>query len=148
MRLLIMMRKLLNRKYVLLWKSVSCLHTIKSYTVVRDEITHQYTILHSYSVLHRPRQHLCPHCDVLLLRSGCGRPSHAEVPVVETIPHVSAAGEWLVNYMCYVCLRSNLVQFWTSSATSPGAVSAVSPAHRIQPVHRVRLPRQHEHGGV
>ena len=48
----------------------------------------------SCSVLHRAGQHLCSHCDVFLLRPGCHRPSHAEVSVVEAIPHVSAAGEW------------------------------------------------------
>lgn len=47
------------------------------------------------SVLHRHGEHLCPHCDVFLLCPCCHRPSHAEVPVVEEIPHVSAAGERL-----------------------------------------------------
>ncbi|KAA8590018.1 hypothetical protein FQN60_013383 [Etheostoma spectabile] len=73
----------------------------------------------SCSVLHRAGQHLCSHCDVFLLRPGCPRPSHAEVSVVEAIPHVSAAA----------------------------AVSAVRPALRLQPDHRLRLPRRHECGG-
>ncbi|XP_039985395.1 ELOVL fatty acid elongase 8b isoform X2 [Xiphias gladius] len=93
----------------------------------------QLTFLHVYhhgtmifnwwagiNVLHRPGQHLCSHSDVLLLRPGCDWPPHAEVPVVETIHHVSAAA----------------------------AVFHVPPAHGLQPVHRVRLPRHHEHGGV
>lgn len=31
---------------------------------------------------------------------------------------------------------------------SPGAVCALPPPHGLQPVHRVRLPRFHEHSGV
>ncbi|KAM8874509.1 ELOVL fatty acid elongase 8b isoform 1-T1 [Spinachia spinachia] len=71
-------------------------------------------------VLHRPGQHAGSHRDVLVLRPGGARPPHAEVPVVEEIPHLPAVA----------------------------AVPAVPPAHRLQPVHRVRLPRRHERGGV
>lgn len=49
----------------------------------------------SCSVLRRPDQHLCPRYNVLLLWPGCTRPSHAEIPVVETVPDISAAGERL-----------------------------------------------------
>lgn len=45
------------------------------------------------SVLHRPGEHLRPHRDVLVLWPGSYRPTHAEVSVVEEIPHVSAAGK-------------------------------------------------------
>lgn len=51
------------------------------------------------SLLQRHGEHLCPHRDVFLLRPGCHRSSHAEVPVVEEIPHVFAAGECLLLCM-------------------------------------------------
>lgn len=50
-------------------------------------------LTHVHSVLHRHGQHLHPHRDVFLLWPGGHRPSHAEVPVVEAIPHLFAAGE-------------------------------------------------------
>lgn len=68
----------------------------------------------SCSILHRPGQHLRPYRDVLVLRPGCHRPSHAEVPVVEEIPDVPAAGEHLLSVrkqLVYIRLkvRSELV---------------------------------------
>ncbi|XP_013858357.1 ELOVL fatty acid elongase 8b isoform X1 [Austrofundulus limnaeus] len=88
----------------------------------------QLTFLHVYHhgtmifncVLHRPGKHLRSHRHVLLLRPGSVRASHAEVPVVETIPDVPAAA----------------------------AVFPLPPAHGLQPVHRLQLPRLHERCGV
>lgn len=58
------------------------------------------------SVLHRPAEHLRPCHHVLLLRSGCHRPSHAEVSVVEKIPHLPAAGEhFLSAQRARACVR-------------------------------------------
>lgn len=39
-------------------------------------------------------------------------------------------------------------EYVLASSVSPGAVPALPRPHRLQPVHRVRLPRLHEHGGV
>lgn len=107
----------------------------------------------SCSVFCRPGQHLRPHCDVFLLRPGCDRPSHAEVPVVEALPDVSAAGECVLLCMKMTvnvhetCLWSQLT--WTSPPTaSSAAVPAVTPVHGPQPDDGVRLPRLHEHVGV
>ncbi|XP_061636444.1 ELOVL fatty acid elongase 8b isoform X1 [Phyllopteryx taeniolatus] len=71
------------------------------------------------SFLHRPAQHFGAHRDVLLLRPGCSGPSHAQVPVVEVVPHLPAAA----------------------------AVSADSHARDLQPVHPMRLPGCHQHRG-
>lgn len=51
----------------------------------------------SCSVSHLPGEHLHSPGDVLVLRPGGARPPHAEVPVVEAVPHLSAAGERLLQ---------------------------------------------------
>ncbi|XP_076830074.1 very long chain fatty acid elongase 7-like isoform X2 [Brachyhypopomus gauderio] len=90
--------------------------------------TSQLTFLHVYHhstmifncFLHRPAEHVCAHCDVLLLWTGLPGSSHAAVSVVEAIPHLSAAAP----------------------------VCPVDRTHWLQLVCRVRLPRRHERSCV
>lgn len=96
--------------------------------------------IHHCSLLYRPGQHLRPHRHVLVLRPGSHWPAHAEVPVVEEIPHVPAAGKRLRLQHPVERLSGAKTVFLL-----PGAVPALPPPHGLQPVHRVRLPRFHEH---
>lgn len=95
----------------------------------------------SCSLLHWPAQHLRSRCDVSILRPGCHWPSHAEVPVVEETPYVTAAGEccsvWNKLWMC-VCEERwfelfpsclSRCSFWCSSCTRAATCSqsATSP---------------------
>ena len=57
---------------------------------------------------------------------------------------------WWASPFCKktTCVYTCIGATWTRPAASPGAVPAVPPAHGLQPVHRVRLPRLYELGGV
>ncbi len=51
----------------------------------------------SYSIFYWAAEHLCSYSDVFLLWPGSPGASHAEISVVEALPHLTTAGKYTTH---------------------------------------------------